>query len=57
MMASQEEETKDLTTCSICLETFNRGSLKPKFLPCAHNAQENYDANGANQSLATELIK
>ena len=36
MMASLKEQTKDLTTCSICLETFNEGRLKPKFLPCGH---------------------
>ena len=36
MMASLKEQTKDLTTCSICLETFNEGRLKPKFLSCAH---------------------
>ena len=36
MATSLEEQTKDLTTCSICLETFNGGKLKPKFLPCAH---------------------
>ena len=37
MMATfQEEETKDLTTCSVCFETFNGGRFKPKFLPCGH---------------------
>ena len=36
MMASLKEQTKDLTTCSIYLETFNEGRLKPKFLFCAH---------------------
>ena len=36
MTALLKDQTKDLTTCSICLETFNQGTLKPKLLPCSY---------------------
>ena len=36
MTTPLEEQTEDLSTCSICVETYNEVDLKPKFLPCAH---------------------
>ena len=31
-----EEEMKDLTTCCVCMEVYNEGDRKPKFISCHH---------------------
>jgi hypothetical protein len=40
--ASIEEESLDLSTCSVCLEPYNQELRKPKFIPCAHIYCLNY---------------
>ena len=37
-MNPTEEESNDLTTCCICMETYTEGDKhKPKFLTCSHS--------------------
>lgn len=35
-MSIIEEESHDLTHCCVCLEEFDTGEFKPKFLSCHH---------------------
>ena len=35
--ATVEEESVDQATCCICMETFNDGGQKPKFLSFCHH--------------------
>ena len=34
--ATVEEESEDQATCCICLEFYDEGERKPKFLSCHH---------------------
>ena len=36
MASSMEEQSLDLTTCCICLESYDLKQHKPKYLPCSH---------------------
>ena len=36
MATSLSEQTKDLSSCSVCYDTFNEKKLKPKYLSCLH---------------------
>lgn len=35
-MASCEDETEDLSTCSVCFNQYDKNERIPKFLPCSH---------------------
>ena len=36
MASSMEEQSLDLTTCCICLESYDLKERKPKYVPCTH---------------------
>ena len=36
MASSMEEQSLDLTTCCICLESYDLKGRKPKYVPCTH---------------------
>ena len=36
MATSLSEQTKDLSSCCVCYDTFNDKKLKPKYLSCSH---------------------
>ena len=36
MTSSMEDQSLDLTTCCICLESYDLKEHKPKYLPCTH---------------------
>ena len=36
MATALEKDTEDLSTCCVCLDTYNEDERKPKFLSCGH---------------------